>query len=124
MALVHTLSWSNISIQNSQGKPILENVWGQVKSGEMLALMGPSGSGKTTLLNSLNFRLAKNLKQSPDCKVCINGTQVGESIMSQAAGFVQQDDAFFPYLTVEEHLYFHVNLFIAFSLKRRRFLMK
>ena len=103
-----TLSWSNIKIRYVRNEPILRSVFGLVVPGELLALLGPSGSGKTTLLNYLNFRLPHNLVSDKVGSVCINGKRVDESTMSRVSGFVQQDDAFFPYLTVEEHLYFHV----------------
>jgi len=73
------LSWKNLSIlakkplnnKTTKGKKvfntnpikILDNVYGNVKSGEALAILGGSGAGKTTLLNFLSKKIeSKNLK--------------------------------------------------------------
>ena len=74
--------------------------------------MGASGAGKTTLLNLLNFRNRSNLKVTGEIK--INGSLV-ESVteLSAIAGYVQQDDIFFGYLKVKEHLKFQAYLRMA-----------
>ena len=40
---------------DKEEKVLLRDCSGQVKAGEVLALMGPSGAGKTTLLNHLTL---------------------------------------------------------------------
>ncbi|CAG2173486.1 unnamed protein product, partial [Oppiella nova] len=64
-----SLSWCNIHVMTKPHKPlisftktirtpkeILRNVSGEVKAGQLLAIMGSSGAGKTTLLNVLTAR--------------------------------------------------------------------
>jgi len=58
-------------------KIILENVTGQAKSGQMLALMGASGAGKTSLLDCISLRNRKFTGQ-----VYIDGEPVGQKFYS------------------------------------------
>lgn len=73
--------------------------------------------GKSTLLNAIAFRNRNKLAIDGDVK--ING-QLIKSFegISSVAGYVQQEDLFIGYLTVEEHLKFQVaiNFFLLFSI--------
>jgi ABC-type multidrug transport system ATPase subunit len=96
-------------IRDRKSKEIVRNVSGIVQPGQMIALMGASGSGKTTLLNAINFRIKGNLKLKSG-KIRINGVKATAATMAQVACFVQQQDLFFPLLTVKEHLMFQATL--------------
>ncbi|GAU98961.1 hypothetical protein RvY_10030 [Ramazzottius varieornatus] len=90
---------------------LLNNVSGIVRSGEVTAVMGASGAGKSTLMNVLTYRnLSDNLLI--DGSVKVNGVELGPAI-SQISGYVQQDDLFFPTLTVREHMQFQAALRIG-----------
>ena len=41
----------------TESKPILKNVSGKVKAGEMMCILGPSGSGKTSLIQVIAGRI-------------------------------------------------------------------
>ena len=41
-------------------------------------------------------------------RVLVNGENIGDE-MRTVSGYVQQEDIFFPYLTVGEHLWFNVS---------------
>jgi iron(III) transport system ATP-binding protein len=82
-----------------------------VERGEFLALLGPSGCGKTTLL-----RLIAGFERPDKGEVCVEGRVVAGAGAWTAPerrriGFVFQDYALFPHLTVAEN--------VGFGLRRR-----
>ncbi len=77
-----------------------------VGPGEILCLLGPSGCGKTTLL-----RLASGLEPLQAGRITLNGQLIAEPGREtppegRGVGFVFQDYALFPHLTVEENVAF------------------
>lgn len=97
------------SVETKTGKPcrkvtnhkeILKGISGKVEPGDLVALMGASGAGKSTLLNVLSRKIVSNTGD-----IRINGVPVGEvpNFLKKTA-FIQQEDEFFGFLTVEEHL--------------------
>lgn len=84
---------------------VVFSVSGQVRPGQLLAIMGASGAGKTTLLNVLTNRNLRRLVVEGE--VLVNGENVGSS-MTRISAYVQQDDLFIGTLTVREHLVFQV----------------
>lgn len=79
-----------------------------VRAGEFFTLLGPSGSGKTTLL-----RIIAGLIDFTSGSVAIDGSDVTKLPTQQRdIGFVFQNYALFPHLTVAEN--------IAFGLKIRK----
>ena len=77
-----------------------------VGPGEILCLLGPSGCGKTTLL-----RLAAGLEPLQAGRITLGGQVIaepGREVPPEARGigFVFQDYALFPHLTVEDNVAF------------------
>ncbi|KDP32519.1 hypothetical protein JCGZ_14722 [Jatropha curcas] len=87
--------------QNKPTKFILKEVTCEAKPGEITAIAGPSGAGKTTLLEILAGKISTN-------EVCnhvfVNDRPMNAKQFRRLSGYVTQDDALFPLLTVQETL--------------------
>jgi ABC-type Fe3+/spermidine/putrescine transport system ATPase subunit len=97
----------------------LDGVSVEIATGEAAVILGPSGCGKTTLL-----RMIAGLDVPDSGHVSLHGTKVsgpGRVFVpphERQLGFVFQDLALWPHLTVHQHLDFV--LAAAFSSKRER----
>ncbi len=83
------------------GAPVCAPVTFDLRPGSALALVGPNGSGKSTVL-----RAVLGLLTPADGVLRVLGREVDERVQAfraQVAG-VLDDDAWFPALTVAEHL--------------------
>lgn len=78
---------------------VLQNVTFQVQDKEFLCIIGPSGGGKTTLL-----RVIAGLLLATEGQVLLNGRP--PSLTSGQIGFVFQEDALFPWLSVSRNIAF------------------
>ncbi|XWS75063.1 hypothetical protein CRYUN_Cryun01aG0053400 [Craigia yunnanensis] len=84
-------------------KTLLNDISGEARDGEILAVLGASGSGKSTLIDALANRIAKvSLKGN----VTLNGEILESRMLKVISAYVMQDDLLFPMLTVEETLMF------------------
>ncbi|KAJ0954345.1 putative ABC-type maltose transporter [Helianthus annuus] len=101
----------------TSGKPpkfILNDVSCEAHPGNLTAVAGPSGAGKTTLLDIL----AGNISSSKvSGHVLINNHPIDTKRFRRLAGYVTQDDALFPSLTVEETLMYSAFLRLRCSRK-------
>ncbi|KAI3914789.1 hypothetical protein MKW98_002025 [Papaver atlanticum] len=88
---------------SSGEKLLLNDISGEAREGEILAILGPSGSGKTTLIDALASRISKkSLKGS----VTMNGENLDSGVLKMISAYIMQDDLLYPMLTVEETLMF------------------
>ncbi len=89
------------------GRPAVADLSLTVKEDEYLTLLGPSGSGKSTLL-----RLIAGLDLPDRGRVLVNGQDITTlPTYLRGLGFVQQNYALFPHMTVADN--------IAFGLRNR-----
>jgi ABC-type multidrug transport system ATPase subunit len=104
-------------------KVILSNINGEVRRGELLAILGPSGSGKTSLISALADRIEtrKGLKLSGKRKWWRTNTNTkaakkqknndeDHSSAASSSAYVQQENQFFAHMTIRETLRFHAHL--------------
>jgi ABC-2 type transport system ATP-binding protein len=92
----------------SAARPALDGVSLQVPPGCVFGLLGPNGAGKTTLISILTGMLGKDVG-----RVEVGGINVDDDLaeVRRLIGYVPQDLAFYPTLTVGENL----RLFSALS---------
>ncbi len=96
----------NLSIENLRkafsAKDVLNDVSLNVETGELLAILGPSGCGKSTLL-----RVVAGLLRADRGTVKIAGRDMeGVPPRDRGIGFVFQDYALFPKMTVRDNVAF------------------
>lgn len=98
----YTIQTNNLSFAlTPTSKLIIDNVSLEAQPGEITAIAGPSGAGKTTLLQILAGEIPSG-KISGD--ILVNGSPAEPDRFGRVSGYVTQDDALFPLLTVEETL--------------------
>lgn len=90
------------------GVPVINGVEFSAQSGETLCLLGPSGCGKTTLL-----RILAGLEAPDAGTVTLSGTTVfGAGVNlppeKRQVGYLFQDYALFPHLTVQQNIAFGI----------------
>ncbi|CAL4938834.1 unnamed protein product [Urochloa decumbens] len=84
-------------------KTLLDNISGEAREGEIMAVLGASGSGKSTLIDALANRI---VKESLHGSVTLNGESLDSNLLKVISAYVMQDDLLYPMLTVEETLMF------------------
>ncbi|KAG6557622.1 hypothetical protein Mapa_000903 [Marchantia paleacea] len=105
---VRNLSYK-VAVKSKGGasrKTLLNSICAEAFHGQILAVVGPSGSGKTTFLDALAGRISLS---SLEGAVYANGETIDESF-KRISGYVMQDDALFPMLTVRETLMYSARL--------------
>ncbi|CAN6827768.1 unnamed protein product [Brassica oleracea] len=99
----NTSKFSNLCglLNEKEEKVILKDVSCDARSGEITAIAGPSGAGKTTLLEILAGKVSQGRVSG---QVLVNGRPMDGPEYRRVSGFVPQEDALFPFLTVQETL--------------------
>ncbi|OIW06814.1 hypothetical protein TanjilG_03709 [Lupinus angustifolius] len=87
----------------TRSKILLNDISGETRDGEIMAVLGASGSGKSTLIDALANRIAKGKLKGT---VALNGEALESRLLKVISAYVMQDDLLFPMLTVEETLTF------------------
>lgn len=95
-------------------RTLIDNISGQIQSGQVVALMGPSGCGKTTLLNILSGRALYGVTGD----VWINDQRYEKSMKHKFA-YVLQEDLFFEALTIKQQLTYTALLRLPKTMSRK-----
>lgn len=95
------IEYKNIALRYTE-KDILKDVNLLIEDGEFMVLVGPSGSGKTTMINMIN-----RLLEPTGGNIYMNGKRIkdyNERELRLSTGYVLQQIALFPNLTVAENI--------------------
>ncbi|GAA0166251.1 ATP-binding cassette [Lithospermum erythrorhizon] len=98
-------------------KVLLNDISGQAREGEILAVLGASGSGKSTLIDALADRISR---ESLLGTVTLNGEVLESKLLKVISAYVKQDDLLFPMLTVEETLMFSAEFRLPRTLSKSK----
>ena len=95
----------------------LDRVNLEIKNGSLVGLLGPSGSGKSTLL-----RVLAGLERPDSGRIWLDGEDATKmKLQDREIGFVFQNYALFPHLTVSENIGFGLDIKkVDFLLKKKR----
>ena len=86
--------------------PVIADFSLEVREGTFTTLLGPSGCGKTTLL-----RLLGGFLEPASGKISMNGVLMNGILPNRRRmGIVFQDYALFPHLSVEQNLFYGLNI--------------
>lgn len=95
------IEYKNVALRYTE-KDILKDVNLLIKDGEFMVLVGPSGSGKTTMIKMIN-----RLLEPTGGNIYMNGKRIkdyNERELRLSTGYVLQQIALFPNLTVAENI--------------------
>ena len=93
-----SLQFENLSY-TLNGKQIISGISGIAQPGQLMAIMGASGAVKSTFIDILP---RKNKRGQVDGSFYVNGEKIPDNNYRSVIGFVDQEDAMFPTLTVHE----------------------
>ncbi|MFD2043801.1 ABC transporter ATP-binding protein [Ornithinibacillus salinisoli] len=96
------ISFKDVSKRYKDGTTAVDSISFTVNKGEFFVLIGPSGSGKTTTLKMMN-----RLIPLSDGTIFIDGEKISEYNIHELRwniGYVLQQIALFPHMTIEENI--------------------
>ncbi|WML44268.1 ABC transporter ATP-binding protein [Neobacillus sp. PS3-40] len=96
------IKFDNVSKRYPEGTNALNSLFLEINKGEFFIIIGPSGCGKSTLLKTIN-----RLIDISDGTILINGKKISNYDIHElrwSIGYVLQQIALFPHMTIEENI--------------------
>ncbi|XP_073152519.1 ABC transporter G family member 20-like [Henckelia pumila] len=115
--IAHESSSGDSFEDKSRMKVLLNEISGEAREGEIVAVLGASGSGKSTLIDALAYRIAR---ESLKGTITLNGEVLESKLLKVISAYVMQDDLLFPMLTVEETLMFSAEFRLPRTMSKSR----
>ena len=100
------MTWKNLTLVNSHGQPLLNNVTGYLAPGHMVGVFAGPDGGATPLLNVLGQRKVQG-KVSGEI---LYNAKVPDETFNKTVGYVVKEDPHLATLTVYETIYFSARL--------------
>lgn len=110
------LQWSNVNFTVDGKTTVLKDCWGEVKAGQVCAVLGPSRAGKTSLLNVLAGRVFSSSKINISASVKVGGKEINPVTFRKQIAYVMQEDSLLPTATPRESFRFSASLRLPSSL--------
>ncbi|KAI9153125.1 hypothetical protein LWI28_006304 [Acer negundo] len=88
---------------DTRTKLLLDDISGEAREGEIMAVLGASGSSKSTLMDALVGHIEK---ESLKGAVTLNVEILESRLWMVISAYIMQDDLLFPMLTVKETIMF------------------
>ncbi|KAI8905004.1 P-loop containing nucleoside triphosphate hydrolase protein [Gorgonomyces haynaldii] len=117
------ITWNQVNLtipvgrgKNKIEKKVLVDVTGQVKAGQVVAIMGGSGAGKSTLLNTLAGRIGPGTLEGD---ILVDGQPRNPAMWKIQCAYVEQDDIMFSNLTVFETIRYSAFLRLPGSMSKK-----
>ncbi|KOM39837.1 hypothetical protein LR48_Vigan04g003500 [Vigna angularis] len=98
-------------------KTLLNDISGEARNGDIMAVLGASGYGKSTLIDALANRITKGSLKGT---VALNDETLESRLLKVIFAYVMQDDLLFPVLTVEETLMFAAEFRLSRTLSKSK----
>ncbi|KAM0684791.1 hypothetical protein COBT_004001, partial [Conglomerata obtusa] len=94
-------------------KKVVEDAYGEMAPGQILAIFGPSGCGKTSLLRALAGRLS--VEYSYNGNMQYNDQNIEELDWKQTTEFISKNYHLHAELTVKENLFYAAKFLYTFE---------
>ena len=103
---MQTISLKNLSLSYTKNEPVLKNISLDIQESEIIAILGFSGSGKSSLLRAMAGLQMIDKGTIKILNQVANDNEHFVAPKNRSIGFLFQDYALFPHLTVKENILF------------------